>query len=119
MARHGEETICNVLVKMQESCFLTSECGLQAKTVPETAQAAFEKTCKGLGLSRISKIRFCRFHRVFRFANIKTIKQHVAGMKNHATPWEKTESPKSIFAGPSAFHVVFVGFSVSASGAQT
>ena len=49
----------------------TSECELQAKTVPETAQAAFEKACKGLGLSRISKIRlskirFCRFHRVFR-----------------------------------------------------
>ena len=25
------------------------------------------------GLSRISKIRFCRFHRVFRVANIKTM----------------------------------------------
>ena len=32
-----------------------------------------------------------------------TLARHVAGMKNHATPWDKTESPKSSFAGPIAF----------------
>ena len=103
-------------------CFLTSECELQAKSVPETAQAAFEKACKGLGLSRISKISFWRFHRVFRLANIKTMFDALRRPCNYfktARSWNekpcnalgKTESPKSSFAGSIAFWQIWTSTS--------
>ena len=36
------------------------------KVLPEIARGAFAKACKALGVDRILKIRFCRFHRVFK-----------------------------------------------------
>ena len=73
-------------------------------------------------MSRISKIRFCRFHRVFRLANIKTMFDALRRPCNYfktARSWNekpcnalgKTESPKSSFAGSIAFWQIWTSTS--------
>ena len=77
--RFGESRQGELLFKVGlRPCFLSSDfafkaTGSGAKNSPETARGAFEKACRGLGFDRISKIRFCRFHKVSICCDIKPV----------------------------------------------